>query len=137
MVSYITSYNHRVDIRCDKEMKLYLIGLEGDHSPYIRDLIIRDRLEQGDPKLIDQEIQKLDKRIQELKELKKAKPANQDKIQELLEYHAPGFKQNAMHRTERQRFNFIEKAILPNLKKLGFKGTVEEIDNLLIDWGEK
>lgn len=133
----MTSYDHRLEIRCDKEMKLYLIGLEDDHSPYIRNLIIKDRMEKGDPKLIDQELQKLNKRVQELKELKKAKPANQDKIHELLEYHAPNFKQNAMTRTEAQRFRFIEGAIMPNIRKLGFKGTVEEIDNLLIDWGEK
>lgn len=114
----------------------WLLPME-NYSLYIRNLIIKDRTEKGDPKLIDQEIQKCTQKIKELKELKKVKPGNEAKINELLEYHAPNFKQNALRRTDDQRYRFIEKAILPNLKRLGYTGTTKDIDDLLMYWGEK
>jgi len=113
-------------------MKLFLIGLDGDHSPYIRDLINKDRIETGDPKLIDQEIQKYTQKIEDLKEKKKLSSFDALKVEEIIKKHAPAYKENASSRSEFQRFQFIERSIMPELKKCGYKGKPDQIDELLL-----
>lgn len=132
----INRYDQRIDFRCNMEMKMYLISIDQDHSLYIRDLINKHRIESGDPKLIDQEIQKHTKIIQELRDKKKSKPINQDKIKDLLQHHAPNYKKNASDRSDSQRIKFIEMSIMPGLKKLGWKGKPIEIDEILLNWPE-
>ena len=137
MVGYITLYDRRMEFRCDKEMELYLRELNiGERSLYIRDLINKDRLDRLDPKIIDNKIREHEAEIKQLKALKGTKKVNENKIQELLNYHAPNYKQNAMVRTEGQRIRFIKQAIMPQLKKAGSTATAEEIDDILINWPE-
>lgn len=130
-------YDQRMEFRCDKEMRQYLLGLNEDQSKYIRDLINQDRLKKADPKIIDQKIEEHKQEIQKLQNIKKIKPDYDKKIQEFLTFHAPNYKLNAPHRREAQRVQFIEKAIMPNLKKWGYTGTVQDIDNLLLNWPEQ
>jgi len=137
VVGYITLYDRRMEFRCDKEMELYLRELNiGERSLYIRDLINKDRLDRLDPKIIDNKIREHEAEIKQLKALKGTKKVNENKIQELLNYHAPNYKQNAMVRTEGQRIRFIKQAIMPQLKKAGSTATAEEIDDILINWPE-
>ena len=114
---------------------MYLHGV-GNYTQYLIELIDRDRLDRLDSTLINNKIKEHQEAIKELQSLKKTKSVDQAKIHELLAYHAPAFKQNAMVRSETQRIRFIEKAILPGLKKLGFKGSPSEIDDILINWPE-
>lgn len=112
---------------------MYLHQYENS-TEYLNNLIDKDRLDRLDSIFIDNKIKEHQGAIKELQDLKKVKPVNEDKIHELLGYHAPAFKQNAMTRTESQRYHFIEKMILPDLKKLGSKNKVEEIDKILLNW---
>lgn len=114
-------------------MKMYLIGMDQDHSHYIRDLIDRDRLDRLDSTIINNKIKEHQKAIKDLQGLKKEKTQDDVRIKELLEYHAPNYKRNAERRLESQRIHFIEKAIMPQLRKYGFKGSPEEIDKLLLE----
>jgi len=125
----------QINIRCGHEMKMYLLNMD-NYSNYVRELVDRDRLDRLDSTLINNKIKEHQEAIKELQGLKKTKSVDQDKIQELLAYHAPAFKQNAMVRSETQRIRFIEKAIMPGLKKLGYKGSPQEIDEILINWPE-
>ena len=127
--------SQQVLFRCDKEMKIFLINL-GDYSIYIRDLINKDRLEKLDPKFISQKKAELKAEIKKLEDLEKTKNVDQNQIHELLSYHAPSFKQNAPFRTDAQRIKFIEKGILPELKRHGSKSTAKEIDEILLNWPE-
>ena len=102
----------------------------------MRDLINKDRLDRLDHKIIDHKIKEHEAQIKHLKALKGSKKVNEDKIHELLAYHAPNYKLNAPMRTESQRFRFIEKSIRPQLKKAGSTATPHEIDELLINWPE-
>lgn len=124
----------QINIRCDKEMKRYLEDLNIDYSKYIRDLVDKDRLEKRDPEFIKQKRMELKQELEKLDELEKSKIVNEDKIRELLAYHAPAFKQNAQVRTEGQRIHFLENSIMKDLKKLGSKNTPEEIDKILLNW---
>ena len=105
-----------------------------NYSLYINNLIDKDRLDRLDHKIIDHKIREHEAEIKQLKALKGSKKVNEDKIHELLACHAPNYKQNAPMRTEGQRFRFIEKSILPQMKKAGSKATPHEIDELLINW---
>lgn len=133
----INKYDQRIDFRCTLELKMYLIGIDHDHSLYIRDLINKDRIEKGDPKLIDIEIKKYNEKIQDLRNKKNNKTINQDKITEILNKHADNYKQNASQRSETQRITFIARSILPSLRKLGWKGEPREIDEILLNWPEE
>jgi len=126
-----------MEFRCDKEMELYLRELNiGERSIYMRDLINKDRLDRLDHKIIDHKIREHEAQIKHLKALKGSKKVNEDKIQELLAYHAPNYKINAQVRTEAQRIRFIENSMLKDLKKVGSTATAAEIDELLINWPE-
>lgn len=117
-------------------MKIYLTNMENP-SAYIRDLVDRDRLDRLDSTLINNKIKEHQEAIKELQDLKKVKPGKEKEIHDFLTYHAPAFKQNATVRSETQRIRFIEKAIMPDLKKLGYKGSPQEIDELLLNWPEE
>jgi DNA integrity scanning protein DisA with diadenylate cyclase activity len=127
-------FDQRIEIRMDKDMRRYLLDLEQDASKYIRTLVDKDRLEKRDPEFIKQKRMELKQELEKLDELEKSKIVNEDKIRELLAYHAPAFKQNAQVRTEGQRIRFLENSIMKDLKKLGSKNTPEEIDKILLNW---
>jgi len=124
-----------VHLRVTMEEWQYLGALD-NHSLYIRDLIIKDRLDRLDHKIIDIKILEHKQAIKHLEELKKSKVSHEKEIKELLEYHSTNYKQNADVRSEYQRIRFIEKSIMPNLKKLGYKGSPQDIDELLLKWPE-
>lgn len=109
--------------------------INDNYSDWIRKACWEKLDREGDTTLINQEIKELENRIVRLKEKKKPK-VNENKIQELLAYHAPNYKLNAPMRTEGQRIRFIKQALLPQLKKAGSTSTPEEIDQILIDWPE-
>lgn len=114
-------------------MKLYILSID-NYSQYLRDLVDNDRTLKRDPEIIRRKIEEHQQIIRDLKELKKAKPLDQNKINDLLKYHAPNYKNNAVTRTELQRHKFIEKAILPELKKLGFTGSPNDLDEILLNY---
>ena len=124
-----------IHLRVSMEEKLYLDSLE-NQSLYIRDLINKDRLDRLDNTFIDNKIKEHQESIKELQSLKKVKTSNEKDIHELLAYHAPAFKQNAVARSQAQRIRFIDKMILPDLKKLGSKISIQQIDELLLNWPE-
>jgi len=112
------------------------LGELPDKTDYITKLIDRDRLDRLDTIVINNKIKEHQEAIKDLQGLKKTKTVDQDKIHELLQYHAPKYKLQAPNRLESERIRFLEKAIMPNLKRLGFKGSPQEIDELLINWPE-
>ena len=118
-------------------MYVYLHGID-DCSKYLRELITRDRISNLDPSYIASKINKLNNEIKQLNELKASNfiDINNIEINKLLKYHAPNYKRNATSRTEDNRHFFIKKAIMPGLKKLGFKGSPQEIDELLLNYPE-
>jgi len=107
-----------------------------NYSQYVRDLINKDRLDRLDHNVINNNIREHEAQIKHLKALKGSKKVNEDKIQELLAYHAPNYKINAQVRTESQRIRFLENSILKDLKKAGSTATAAEIDEILINWPE-
>lgn len=123
----------QINIRCDREMKIFLLNI-GDYSQYIRNLINNDRLARSDPKFINSKIEEHKQEIQRLQDLKKQKSFDRDKINELFIHHAPNYKRNAATRSDTQRCDWIERVLKPQLKKLGFKGSIEEIDEILLNW---
>lgn len=122
-----------IHLRVTMDQWRYLAEME-NQSLYIRDLINKDRLDRLDHNIIDHKIKEHEAEIKQLKALKGSKKVNDGKIHELLNYHAPNYKLNAPMRTEGQRFRFIEKSILPQMKRAGSKATPHEIDELLINW---
>lgn len=125
----------QINIRCGHEMKMYLLDMD-NYSDYIRDLVDRDRLDRLDHNLINNKIREHEAEIKQLRALKGSKKVNEDKIHELLAYHAPRYKLQAPNRTEGERFRFIENSILKDLKKAGSTATLHEIDELLINWSD-
>ncbi len=118
-------------------MKLYLIGLDKDHSTYIRELINQDRLKNCDTNFINNKISKYRNEIKKLEDLKKQGSINQEKINKILNFHAKHYQENALRRTENQKYNFLKKTIMPQIKRFGYKGTIEELDQVLLNWSEK
>lgn len=119
-----------------EEFYTYLQPMIG-YSEFCRNAIIKEIQLVNNDQYANDQIQYHQNKIKEWKEKKKAKPINEDKIQELLAYHAPAFKKNAEVRSETQRLRFIEKSILPTLKKLGYQGSPQKIDETLLNWPEE
>lgn len=120
-------------------MQMYRDHLEtkDNYSAWIRESMEEKLQREGDSKFIDIKIQEHKQEIQRLQGLKKTKPSNEKEIHELLAYHSMNYKENAPHRSEAQRLRFIEKSILPTLKKLGYQGSPQEIDETLLNWPEE
>jgi len=115
---------------------MYLHQLE-NATEYIHNLIIKDRLERGDPEFINQQIQKKKEEIQKLQDLKKQGSINQEEIHKILKFYAKNYQNQAMSRTDNQRYRFCEKTVLPNLKKFGYKGSSKDIDDILLNFPEE
>lgn len=122
----------QINFRCDLEMKLYLIQM-GDYSKYIRDLINNDRLDNRDTKFINKQIIEYEQKIKELKELKKKPIVDQNKINECLTYWNRVFK-NYLFKTKDELKKEIEKKVMPNLKKLHYSGSSDEVAELFLNW---
>lgn len=90
-------------------------------------------MKEGNDGFIDSKIKELQSQIKRLEEIKNNNGKKLDKIQELLEYHAPGYQQNAPFRSDNQRYIFLKKMVIPELKKYGCTKSVEEIDQILLN----
>lgn len=100
-------------------MKIYLMDMD-NHSQYIRDLIDKDRIEKGDPKIIKAKIEEYNQAIKELENRVKIDHERNAKIQECLTvwYHTFVSQDRLMYE---RHFNltWISDKVLPELKKLG------------------
>jgi hypothetical protein len=93
---------------------------------YLESLVIEDRIKKNDIKFIDQQISIKQQEIKELKERKKVKPAQEDKIKECI----ATWKQNYENKTFLNEFhleNSIKKHVMPNLVKLGYTGSAHDV----------
>lgn len=113
-----------------------ILIIKDNYSEFVRTACWEKLQMEGDQTLLKAEKQKLQGRIKEIDGKLKGKPVDQDKIQELLAFHAPNYKESAPYRIESKRLKFIEMTILPKLKRAGYKGTPTEIDELLLNWPE-
>ncbi len=64
-------------------------------------------------------------------------PSDKQEIKNIFDYLAPNYQKNMFNKSDKQRYSFIEKSVMPNLKNFGFKGTVEEVDDVLLNWPEQ
>jgi len=111
----------------------YIIKKE-NYSEYIRGLIEKDILEQRTPDFIKNQIKNKKEEIKRLEDLLVAPHPMMGQINEILAKQAKSYKENASHRTVEQRYRFIKNMILPEIKKFGFNKSVEEIDQLLLNF---
>ena len=133
------SSRDQINFRCGKQLKMYLLNMD-NYSEYLRNLIIQDRIKKSDPAFYEDQIKDLQTKIEELKNCKKecleANVLNQEEINKILEFHAHQYQQQAMSRSDQQRFNFIERTILKQIQQYGYKGSIEQIDEVLLNWPE-
>ncbi|MBA7496553.1 hypothetical protein ES702_07162 [subsurface metagenome] len=66
-------------------MKLYLIGMDQDHSVYIRDLVNKDRLDRLDSIYIKKRREELQEEIKKLDESVKVSREDTDQVKQILE----------------------------------------------------
>lgn len=131
-------YDQRQEFRVNRAMKKFFLDLgEENSSEYIRSLIEKDIMEKCNPDFIKNQIKHKKEEIQKLEELLAAPHPLSNKINELLMKHAKTYKANAMVRTPDQRYRFIKEQILPEIKKFGFNKSVEEIDQLLLNFPDE
>ncbi|MFX1502930.1 MAG: hypothetical protein ACFFDH_18365 [Promethearchaeota archaeon] len=127
----------QINIKLDLDTKLWLIkyGVEnGGYSLLIRDLITDFRIKIQDPEAIKKQIIEYQNKIKNLESLENKKNIDNSRIKDILEYHSHNYKLNATLRTEKQRFEFLKRTVLPQIKPIGYKGSLEELDDLLINW---
>lgn len=125
--------DYQINFRTTQEKFMFLHEFE-NYTEFLNNLIDDHLIKINDKKYIDSKIIYYEQEIKKLKDQKKLKNVDQSKINELLSYHAPNYKKNAPFRSESQRFKFLEKAVRPQLKKYGYTGSMEELDNLLLKW---
>jgi len=116
-------YDQRIDVRVDKETKMYLIGMDQDHSVYIRRLIEEDRIKNSDNNIINTKIKDLEEEIKKLKQLKKQGKVATDQVRELLQHHYNLFlnRNEGIFLSDGQNINWIKAQVVPDLKKAGCK----------------
>lgn len=109
-----------------------------NYSEYLRDLVTQDRIKKMDPAYWDAQIKSFEQKIQEFKDNKKqslkAETINQKEINKILEWHVVQYQKNAISRSEEQRIRFCKNTILKQITPFGYRGTPEEIDDLLLNW---
>lgn len=128
-------FDQRQEFRVNREMKKFFLDLgEKTSSEYLRTLVEKDILEKCNPEFIKNQIKQKKEEIKHLEELLSAPRVMTDKINDFLKKHAKGFKENAQHRTVEQRHRFIRDVILPEFKKFGYSKSVEEIDEILLNY---
>ena len=114
---------------------MYLLQMENP-SEYIRDLIDNDRFAKADPEYLKQKEAELKSELQKIQELKKFKPVQEDKITECIKYWHDVSK-NQLFRDKEHLIKYCEKRILPNVKKLGYRGSTKDIAEVLNNWPEE
>ena len=105
-----------------------------NYSMWIRDRIEAGFIKEGNGNYLKYKIKEHEDAIKELKDQLENNGNKDQEIKELLAYHAPTYQQNALYRSEAQRHKFLEKSVMPQLKKLGCKQTTAEIDDILINF---
>lgn len=130
-------YEKTIQIRVPMEIYRDNLLATENYSEYIRDLIEQDIQKKRDPKLLKRKIEEHKQQIRELQDLLKDKSVNQEEINKLLSFFAPTYQNLAPTRIEKHRLDWINRNIWPKLKKLGFKGSLREIDKILINWGKE
>ena len=126
---------YQINLRTNEERWMYLHSKE-NYTQYINDLIDKDRFERGDPEYLKRLKQQKQQEIKDIDKLLKGPPVNQDKIQECLKYwHDVYENKNFVDKRELERS--LEKRVMPNLKKLGYRGTSQDIATLFLNWPEE
>jgi len=113
---------------------MYLHDVE-NYTLYINSLIDRDRRDRRDKSYIDQRRIYFKAELKKLDDLEKTKTVDQDKIQECLQYWHDAF-ENKTFLDDKELTKAIEKRVLPNVKKLGYQGSAQDICKLFLEWPE-
>jgi predicted metal-dependent phosphotriesterase family hydrolase len=131
-------FDKRQEIRVNRTMKKFFLDLgEENTSEYIRSLVEKDILEKCDPDFIKNQIKTKKEEIQHLEELLSAPHPLMGKANDFFAKHAKSYKANALVRTPEQRYRFIKDVILPEIKKYGVNKSVEEIDQILMNYPDE
>jgi len=130
---WITRFDKNIIIRVPKEMYFELIKRD-NYSEWARTAFETKFEKENNGSFLDHKIKQHQEEIQRLKELKKQPSIKTEEINKILESYAPSYQQQAMTRSENQRLNFVNRTILPEIKRFGFKGSPQEIDDILINW---
>lgn len=128
-------------LRCDEDTKIHLMKMGiGKASRYVRDLITKDRFEQMDEKILDQREQELKDELKEIADLRKTSKEslkkNKEQIHECIQYWHNLFK-DRMFKDAIDMEKAVERRVMPNLKKLGYPGTAQDITKLFLEWPEE
>jgi len=116
--------------------KEYLIDMD-NYSEFCRDAIL-DKLKLiHSDKYIDNQIIKYNNIIKELKEKKKKQTVNPDEFDKILQPHIKPYQKNANYRSQSQRFRFLENKLIKPLRKIGYKGSLEELDSLILNYPQE
>jgi hypothetical protein len=101
---------------------MYLHSLN-NYSEYVNSLIDKDRLVNGDQKLIDARIHEHQQEIERLKELGRTKHNNSEQLQQILEQSLQKFQQRNHDVVigDSQNRDWIKRIILPEVKRAGGK----------------
>lgn len=128
-------YDQRQEIRITRSIKKYFLDLgEKNISEYIRNLIETDLIKRRDADFIKNQIKQKKQEIKELEDLLISPHPMMEQINLFFKEQASSYKKNAPHRTTEQKHRFIKDVILPKLKKYGYKASIEEIDQILVNF---
>ena len=114
------------------------LGELPDKTKYITNLIDKDRLDRLDSTFIKKRREELKEEIKKLDDLEKNKKILDKKnIHDFLKKRVKHFKEVSPRSSKEDRIRFIDKTMMPELRKYGFNETPEYVEKLLLDWPEE
>jgi len=92
---------------------------QDNYSQYLTDLVNNDRIKKADPNFINSQIKKFEKKIQDLREIKKNHKENSEDARQILEYGLKGYQRRNSEAfiSPSQNKLWIRSTVLPELKK--------------------
>ena len=134
---------HQMNFRCDKMLRNILI-VKDNYSEFIREACWEKLNREGDQTLLKAEKQDLQSRIKEIDHSLKKDVVNKDQIEECLETWYQVWKTNedrlakgGYGRSDSESLGWIKVKVLPELKRLGYKGTPKDILDKFKGWPDK
>lgn len=123
----------QMNFRCDKMLRGILI-VKDNYSEFIRKACWSELNREGDQTLLKAEKQDLQSRIKEIDHELKKEVVNKDQIHDCLSTWHDVYKGTRLETPDHFNITWIKDKVLPELKKLGYKGKPRDILDKFKDW---
>ena len=127
---------YQMNVRVDKELKMRLMQ-EENYSEFIRQAAWEKLEKEKSKEFNEKQIEIYKEKIKECQVKIEQSKENPKKTRECLtKWHQKYVDGKRFKLTYSENYQWVKSSVLPELKKIGYKGTEKDVLDLIIEWPE-